>query len=69
LNKKFEEKPICSDSSLDQKTIIGGNQIETKPGGCATVAGWGGKYDEFQHQDHYTNCTTDFDALTQDKLK
>ena len=40
------------------------------PGGCATVAGWGSRYNQFTMDDKkYANCRTNFDDFNPDKLE
>ena len=67
LNFKGNEKPVCPDQSRDRFFWV---YDRNYPGGCATVAGWGSRYNQFTMDDEkYANCRTDADDFSPDKLQ
>ena len=57
LNKIENEKPVCPDQSL----------TENLSGGCATVAGWGQRFD-FDNMEE-SKCRTDVSKFSPDKIQ
>ena len=72
LNFKRNEKPVCPDQSRDRETqrSLGRLLKRYVLGGCATVAGWGYRYNQLTMDDEkYANCRTNFDDFNPDKLE
>ena len=70
------EKPLCPDDSHDrdatkkeikEKKVNGRNNKML--GGCVTVAGWGNRYSYHEMEDLMSNCMTDFNSLSPDKIE
>ena len=71
-NKDTKEKPTCPDNSKDTivwkksgKTALKESEFKM-PGGCATVAGWGHRYDK---ENSGGRCTTDTSPLAPSKAE
>ena len=72
LNFKSNEKPVCPDQSRDRETLHSYLSRSKKYvlGGCATVAGWGYRYNQLTMDDEkYTNCRTNLNDFSPDKLQ
>jgi len=70
--KKGASKPSCPDSSLDRqpteeekkKGLVPGGATKKMLGGCATVGGWGHRYDHEQQESEGSMCTTDTSPIS-----
>jgi len=67
-----EERPSCPDSSIDKDKK--GKEVATGGGrkvlgGCATIAGWGHKFDEHGQAEKRSACATDHSPVSLEKNK
>jgi len=70
------DRPLCPDMSQDKdanQTEIDSGLVHDRAGekmlgGCATVAGWGHRYNEDERNLNKSNCETDFSGKSPDKL-